>query len=213
MVLTARTLETSFGELIRNAVIGHALQEKTVDEFHGFCLLRVNGKLPVWSFVVTEEPLVGDGDLAVSESLSLAPGDVLRNGSGLLLSQGTHDRDEEFSLGIEGPDVFFLEKALSAVLLELPDGGQRVDRVPGKPGHALRDYKIDFTSQRIGNHAFEAFTVFGAGACDAFIRVDLDEFPVVTSLDEFRVVVDLRLVAGELFVVVCRDCILSIANP
>lgn len=38
-----------------------------------------------------------------------------------------------------------------------------------------------------------------------FIGIDLNELPIVPSLDVFRIVVDLRLVACELFIVVSGD--------
>ena len=44
--------------------------------------------------------------------------------------------------------------------------------------------------------------MLGAGAGDAFIRVDLNELPIVAALDVVGVVVNLRFVAAELVVVV-----------
>ena len=91
------------------------------------------------------------------------------------------------------------------MFLELSDGGQRVNRVPGKPADRLRDDEVNLACQRIGDHALEAFSVLGAGARDAFVGVDLHKLPVLSGFDELRVVVDLRFIAGELLVVVCGD--------
>ena len=76
MILAAWARETSFREFFCYAMVGHALQEESVDELHRFCLFRIDGKLPVWSFVVAEEALVGNRHLAVCKSLPLAPSDI-----------------------------------------------------------------------------------------------------------------------------------------
>ena len=38
-----------------------------------------------------------------------------------------------------------------------------------------------------------------------FIGINTDKFPIVAALDIVGVIIDLRLVAGELLVAVCRD--------
>ena len=102
-------------------------------------------------------------------------------------------------------NILFLKIALDAVFLELADGGQAVHRVPGKPADALGHDEVDFPGQRIRDHAFEALAVLGAGAGYAFVGVHVHELPVIPALDVIGVVVDLRLVARELVVVIRGD--------
>ena len=75
------------------------------------------------------------GDLmriSVSEPLTLAPGDVDRNGSALLLGKARHDGQQELALAVDGSDVLFFKIELGNMLLQLADGGQAVNRVSGK---------------------------------------------------------------------------------
>ena len=71
---------------------------------------------------------------------------------------------------LEGPDVFFLKIDLDAVFLQLPDGGQGVDRVPRKAADRLGDDQVDLAVHRIRDHAFEALAMLGAGARDKLMR-------------------------------------------
>jgi hypothetical protein len=88
------------------------------------------------------------------------------------------------------------------VILQLSNGGKAVDRVSGESADRLGDNQVDFPCQCIIDHGSEADSLFRSCSGDSFIGVDLDEFPIVSGLDVFGVVVDLSFVAGELLVVV-----------
>ena len=81
-------------EFLRDAVVCHAFKEKLVDAFDGHGLLRVDDQITVSAFVISEEPLIGDGHFAVSKSLTLSPCAVLRNAPALLLSEAGHNGQE-----------------------------------------------------------------------------------------------------------------------
>ena len=68
-------------------------------------------------------------------------------------------------------NILLLEIDLDAVFLQLPDGGQGIDRVPRKAADGLGDDQVDLAVQCISDHAFEAFAVLGAGARDALVGV------------------------------------------
>ena len=70
----------------------------------------------------------------------------------------------------------------------------RVSTVLRANRDTLLEDQIDFSGEGVGDHGFEAFTVFGAGASDAFVGVHACEFPLCAGLDVARVVVDLCLV-------------------
>ncbi|BAR05085.1 hypothetical protein PSDT_0565 [Parascardovia denticolens DSM 10105 = JCM 12538] len=122
------------------------MQEKPVDSLHGFRFLRIDDELAVWSAVIAEESVKWNRHLAVRESLPLSPGAVLGNAPGFLLRNAAHDGDEQLALAVEGPDVFFLEIALNAMLFEFPDGGQAVDCVPGEPADGLGENDVELRS-------------------------------------------------------------------
>ncbi len=70
-----------------------------------------------------------------------------------------------------GSHIFLLEVALDAFFLQLPDGGQVVDSVPGKATDGLGDDEIDLPGQCICHHGLEALAVLGACAGDAIVGV------------------------------------------
>ncbi len=205
LVLAAGRLDPLGGELLRDAVVGLAREEHVVDAPDDLGLLGVDNQLAVGTTVVAEEPVERDRDLPVGEPLPLSPCAVLGDAAAFLLRQRAHDGDEQLALAVESPDVLLLEIALDAFLLELPDGRQAVHGVAGEAADALGDDEVDLSGQSVGDHPLEALAALGGCARDALVGVDVHELPVVPALDVVGVVVDLRLVAGELVVVVGGD--------
>ncbi len=203
VILAAGCLDAVIGKLLGDAVVGQALQEEPVDAADGFCLLWVDDELAIRTAVVAEKPVERNRHLAVCESLTLSPGAVLGNATGFLLRKARHDGDQQFTFSVEGPDVLFFKVAFDAVFLEFPDGCQAVDGVPGEAADALGDDQVDLPSERVLDHVLESNSLLDAGSADSFVRVDVHEFPVVAALDVVGVIIDLRLVARELVVMVC----------
>ena len=136
------------------------MQEHSVDALDQLGLFGIHHEVVVRSHVVAQKPLERDCDLAVCKPLPLAPCAVLGNGSGLLLCQRGHNREQQLALAIEGPDVFFLKIALHIVFLQGSDGGKAVNRVSGKTADRLRDDQVDLPGEGIGYHGGVA-TAFG----------------------------------------------------
>lgn len=91
---------------------------------------------------------------------------------------------------------------------QLADGHQAVDRISRKSTDRLGDDEIDLTVKGISNHLFEPFTALGVGARYTFVRIDLYKLPFRFGLYELGVIINLRLIAGELFIIsVMRICI------
>ena len=84
----------------------------------------------------------GNRDLAVCKALSLAPCAFLGNGPAFFLREARHDGQQDFAFTVEGPDAFLFKIDLDAVFLQLPDGGQGVDRVPCKAADGLGDDQV-----------------------------------------------------------------------
>ena len=177
-------------------------EEQSVDAPHHLRFFRHDLWLAVLALAVTEEVLVGHGNLAVCEALPLAPCHVFRDAAALFLCKAGHDRDEQLTLGVQRIDVFFLEVHLDALFLELTHGGQAVHSVAGKAGNGLGDDEVDFPGQCVGDHLVEALAPFGVRAGDALVGVHPGERPVGPFLDVMGVVVHLRLIAGKLLLVV-----------
>ena len=173
------------------------------NEPHRFCLLRIDHDLArLLILIQSEEAAVGKADLTVRHALPLSPSDVLGNGAALLLCKTRHDGDEQLPLGIQGPDVFLLEKNLYALVLQLSHRGKAVYRVPCETAYALGDDKVDLPGKGICNHRLEALAFFGACRRYSFVRIYGYELPIVSALNVACVVIDLRLVAcGLIFMV------------
>ena len=99
------------------------------------------------------------------------------------------------------------------MLLQLPDGGQAVHRVPCETGEALGDDKVDFPGKGIGDHCFKSLAFFGVRRRDTFVRIYGCKLPIVPALDVIRVVIDLCLIACGLFLMVSRDTGISGDTP
>ena len=125
------------------------MQEHSIDAFDQLGLFRVHHEVVVRPHVVAQKPLERDCDLAVCKPLPLAPCAVLGNGSGLLLCQRGHNREQQLALAIEGPDVFFLKIALHVVFLQGANGGKAINRVSGKAADRLRNDQVDLSGEGI----------------------------------------------------------------
>lgn len=116
-----------------------------------------------------------------------------------------HDGDKQLTLTVESPDVLLFKIALYAMFLEFSDGRQTVHGISGKAADALGNDEVDLPGQSVRDHFLETLAVLGAGIGDAFVGVHAHELPVVPALDVIGVIIDLRLIACELIVVVSRD--------
>lgn len=130
---------------------------------------------------------------------------------GIQFAQFIHhaaDGDEQFPLGVEGHDIFFLEEALTAGLLQLADGGQAVHGVSREVAYTLGHNQVDFSGKGIPDHAVEAVPALGVDGADALVGVNLHEVPVGVLLDEPGVVIHLGFICMKvhLCLPVQRSC-------
>ena len=133
------------GKKAGNRTCGLSAEKQAVNPADGFRFLRHNLRQTVVALPIAQEVAVRQADLSIGETLSLSPGDVLRNGAALLLRQGGHDGNQQFALAVQGVDVFFLEVDLHTLLFQLTDGHQAVYGVPGKPADGFRHDEVDFS--------------------------------------------------------------------
>ena len=88
--------------------------------------------------------------------------------------------------------ILFLEVAVYAQLLELADRFQQDHRVPGKAGHRLGYYKINFALPAVLQHPLELRAV-DCCAGDPVIRVDRNQLPLRVGRNIITVVFCLGL--------------------
>ena len=151
--------------------------------------------------------------LAVSEALTLSPGDVFRNAATFFLGKARHDGDKKLALAVKCENTFLFEVTFHAVFLQLADGDQTVHGVPGKSADRLCDNEVDFSGKSIRNHAVKAVSLFGVTAGNALIRIYFYEIPFRLGLYEFGVIIHLGFVAGELLIAVGGNTGISCNTP
>ena len=122
-----------------------------------------------------------------------------------LLSKARHDRKEHLAFGIQRVYGFLLEIDRNVLVLELPDVLEAVESVSGKSADGLGDDHVNVSGHALVNHAVELVTLFGVGTGYAIVRKYACQFPVGILLDVLRVMRDLRLIAGFLFVGIRAD--------
>ena len=205
MFIPCRGLVALFLEGAGNAGQGLTVEVEGVDVADGDGLGLVDDEVAVGAFVVAEEPSVRDGDFPIREPFPVPPRDVFGDGAGFFLREAGHDGDQQFTFGVEGSDVLLFEEHLHPGVLQRAHGGQGVDGVAGEPGHALGDDQINLPGQGIGNHVLEAGAVFGGSSGDAFVGVNTCQLPPGMVGDVAGVVVDLRLIRGDLVLVIGGD--------
>ena len=75
----------------------HPFEEKVINQFYGFRLLRVYHNFPRFFILVqTKKSDVSKADLSIGKTLSLPPSDILRKAPAFLLSKARHNTYEEF---------------------------------------------------------------------------------------------------------------------
>ena len=176
-------------------------------------LLRNDFWKTVRSFAIAEELLVWEVDLSIGKPFSLSPGNILGYGAAFFLCQARHDGEQQFALAVKGVDVLFFEVDFYAFFFQFADGNQAVNRVSGEAADRLRDDEVDFTGHGIGDHFIKADAMLGIRVGNALIGIYLYELPFGIAFDVLRVVIHLRLVAGELLIAVCgHSCVYCVGK-
>lgn len=177
------------------------------------CLLRNDFWKTVRSFAIAEELLVWEVDLSIGKPFSLSPGNILGYGAAFFLCQARHDGEQQFALAVKGVNVLLFKVDFYAFFFQLADSNQAVDRISGEAANRLCDDEVDFIGHGIGDHFIKADTVFGVRAGNALVGVNLNKLPFGIAFDVLRVVIHLRLVAGELLIAVCGNSCVSCDPP
>ena len=127
-----------------NPVHRVALQVFTVDALYHLRLLWIDDEIPICILGVAEEVIVIYLYLAILVAKLESQLYILAEGLRFLLSQGSHNRNQDLTLGIHCVDGFLFEEDGNVLILQLADVFQAVQRVAGKSADGLGDYKVDF---------------------------------------------------------------------
>ena len=95
---TFRSLDPHPFQLLSNLIECRPFQEPSIYVTDVFGLFLVDHQPAILALVVPEDGAVAAPVLAVLEPLVKSPQDILRNGAGLLLCDGTHDGEEHLPL-------------------------------------------------------------------------------------------------------------------
>ena len=87
MFFFGRAENAVFHEIIGNALCGFSFKEHLIDEPYRFGLLWHYLKGSVLALIKTEKLRVADANLAIRETLTLSPCDILRNGAAFFLAE------------------------------------------------------------------------------------------------------------------------------
>ncbi len=119
-----------------------------------------------------------------------------------LLCQRCHNGYQDFTLCVHRVDGLLFKENRNVDLLQQTDILQTVQGISGKAANRLRKYHIYFPLLAVFDHSIELISLFCICRADTLIRIHPDELPLRIRLDEFLIMLDLRLVAGCLFLIV-----------
>ena len=198
-----RFFEQPFDSERKRMTTVHRINEKWISYTKG----AVDEMLPLCTHILTSEGVrpITEADKENITKLCLSMSEGALRVLGFAMRTLTELPNEQFALPVKSPDVFLFEEAFHAFLLQVADGRQAVHGVAGKAADRLGDDQINLSVQRVLYHLLEAFAVLDACAGNTFIGVYAAELPIGVAFDEVCVVVHLRLIAGQLFLVVSGD--------
>ena len=113
----------------------------------------------------------------------IAPLGVLRDAFALLLGDGGEDGGQELSAHLGSVDVLLLEADAYSEALQQPDGFQAVGGVAGKAGDGFAEHLVDEAALAIGNEPLKLSALFGRGAGDPLVGIEVDEGPLLPGGD------------------------------
>ena len=111
----------------------------------------------------------------------------------LLLRDRAHDTEPQLRVRLQCADAVVHEQNPYANLPQLSSIGNRVQNVSGKSADLLCDNQLEFSHVGIVDHAVEGSPLFSGRTCDAFVSIDLIQFPVRLPFDVLFEVAPLAL--------------------
>ena len=186
-------------QLICNFVRCQTINESLINVSNDFRLLRNNLRQTAFAFSIAQKVSIGQTNFPVSKPFSLSPCDIFRNRTAFLLSQRTHNGDEQFAFTIKSPNIFLFKETFHMMFFQFSDSCQAVNRISSEPTYTFCDNQVDFSVQSIRNHGIKALSMFRRCCGNALICIYFNKLPIRISLNVIGIVRNLCLIAGELF--------------
>ena len=175
------------------------------DEADRFSLVRHDLRFPVLAADVAQEVLKLNDHPALLHGLLFAPDDVFADTLALGLGEGAVEGEQELALPGDGVEVLLLENDRDAQLAQFTGVFDGVQRVPGKAGEGFGEDEVDPAPPALADHPLEFLPAADGRAGFALVGEHVRHDPVRIFCDFFGVVALLRLVAGELLLVIGGD--------
>ena len=121
-----------------------------VDALYHLCLFRIDDEIPICILGVAEEVIVIYLYLAILVAKLESQLHILTEG--FLLRKGSHNRNQNLTLGIHCIDGFLFKEDGNVLILQLADVFQAVQRVSGKSADGLGDNHVDVFGFAVANH-------------------------------------------------------------
>ena len=116
---------------------------------------------------------------------------------------------EYFAINLQGIHILFLKDDRYTKLFQRAYIIQAIDCVAGKSGYGLGEHDVDLALFTLADHTQELRTLAGGCTGYAFVGEDTRHSPLFIGHDLIRVVIFLRLVAGELLFVIGGNSAIS----
>ena len=123
-----------------------------VDALYHLCLFRIDDEILICILGVAEEVIVIYLYLAILVAKLESQLHILAEGLRFLLRQGSHNRNQDLTLGIHCVDSFLFKEDGNVLILQLADVFQAVQRVSGKSADGLGDNHVDVFGFAVVNH-------------------------------------------------------------
>ena len=155
-----------------------ALQVLPVDALNDLGLLGDNHQMLVFILGVPKKPLAVDLDFPLLVAVLEPHLHVLAQGLAFLLGEGSHDRQQDFTLGVHGTNALFFKEHGNVLILQLANVIQAVHGISGEPADGLGDDHVDVAGHALVNHPIELFPLLGVGSGDAIVsETPYGQFP------------------------------------
>ena len=149
-----------------------ALQIFPEDPLYRFRLFRIDNKPSFCILVIAEEAVRIDHNFALLETVLNAQFHILTQGLGFLLGEGRHDRDQNFTAGIQSVDVFLFKIDCDISGFQLSDVVQAIHGVPGKTADGFGNDHVDFTIRAGLYHLIKLLSALGGCCADTVVCED-----------------------------------------
>ena len=139
-----------------------------------------------------------DNDLSCFKSSYDSPVTVFADIPALLLCLAAQDRNQQFSASLQRVNPFFFKKYGNVLFFQLPDIGQGVYGISGKPADGFCNDHVNLSCHAVIDHRLEIRSLSGTGCTLSIICINPRQFPIGITFNLFCVILHLGFITGFL---------------